>query len=429
MRLGGLDWRTVRSAFVLSLPTLVVVGVGCYFLASQVPSIVKNEQLRVRSVYRQSADELRTSPETGFPVIRGKGQFWTKDMKLRPGYWGTVPAGSEFKTLGTVPKTLGTVPEKAGTVPGETGKNTGTVPDGMMLVWYEGSKGNCIAKFVKSEKEYDYLRIFWLGVPLFLFVLCGMTFIGIRYFVEYIKARDDFLAATAHDLTTPLVGMRMSIGRSDADAKALTERLIRIVENIKDFMRLGGKRREPEISEFDIIKAYDEAYALFREDYRDLFDGKDVPVEVTGTVPETVGTVPQKAGTVPEKTGTVPGGWGLKVRADETMTVQMLWNLLGNDLKYAAPYGSVRVRFFVEGKFVKAEFVDEGQGMTPRQMRRAFDRYYRAKTVLESGKGGFGIGLCTAREFARAMDGDISVRANSPHGCIFTLSLPAANVS
>ena len=429
MRLGGLDWRTVRSSFVLSLPTLVVVGVGCYFLASQVPSIVKNEQLRVRSVYRLSADELRTSPETGFPVIRGKGQFWTKDMKLRPGYWGTVPAGSEFKTLGTVPKTLGTVPENVGTVPGESGKkagtdpeNVGTVPNGMMLVWYEGSKGNCVAKFVKSEKEYDYFRIFWLGVPIFLFVLCGMTFIGIRYFVEYIKARDDFLAATAHDLTTPLVGMRMSIGRSDADAKALNERLIRIVENIKDFMRLGGKRREPEISEFDIIKAYNEAYALFREDYRDLFDGEDVPVEVMGTVPENVGTVPQKA-------GTVPGGRVLKVRADETMTVQMMWNLLGNDLKYAAPYGSVRVRFFVEGKFVKAEFVDEGQGMTPRQMRRAFDRYYRAKTVLESGKGGFGIGLCTAREFARAMGGDLSVRANSPHGCIFTLSLPAAGVS
>ena len=59
----------------------------------------------------------------------------------------------------------------------------------MMLVWYEGSKGNCVAKFVKSEKEYDYFRIFWLGVPLFLFVLCGMTFIGIRYFVEYINLK------------------------------------------------------------------------------------------------------------------------------------------------------------------------------------------------------------------------------------------------
>ena len=83
------------------------------------------------------------------------------------------------------------------------------------------------------------------------------------------------------------------------------------------------------------------------------------------------------------------------------------------------------VRFAQEGKFVKVEFVDEGQGMTPRQMKKAFDRYYRARTVLQSGKGGFGIGLCTAREFARAMGGDLTVRANAPHGCVFTLVLPA----
>ena len=57
-------------------------------------------------------------------------------------------------------------------------------------------------------------------------------------------------------------------------------------------------------------------------------------------------------------------------------------------------------------------------------MRKAFDRYYRARTALTSGKGGFGIGLCTARAFARAMGGDLSVRANRPKGCVFTLKLP-----
>ena len=77
------------------------------------------------------------------------------------------------------------------------------------------------------------------------------------------------------------------------------------------------------------------------------------------------------------------------------------------------------------GGMVHAAFVDEGQGMTQSQMRRAFDRYYRAKTVLEAGKGGFGIGLCTAREFARAMGGDLVVEGNAPKGCVFTLSLPA----
>ena len=108
--------------------------------------------------------------------------------------------------------------------------------------------------------------------------------------------------------------------------------------------------------------------------------------------------------------------------------MQILWNLFGNDLKYAAPYGKVSVRFAQEGKFVKVEFVDEGQGMMPRQMKKAFDRYYRAKTVLESGKGGFGIGLCTAREFARQMCGDLTVRANTPKGCVFTLALPALDI-
>ena len=84
------------------------------------------------------------------------------------------------------------------------------------------------------------------------------------------------------------------------------------------------------------------------------------------------------------------------------------------------------MRFRQEAAFAFADFIDEGQGMTARQMKKAFSRYYRARTVLESGKGGFGIGLCTAREFARAMGGDLTVRANRPKGCIFTLKLPKA---
>lgn len=368
----------MRSVVALSLPTVCVVALGFYFLLNEVPSIVRNEKLRVRAVYRPVVDEIRSAPDTAFPITRGKGGPWSNIIPISIGRWGFVPAGTSWESP----------------LPGGEG---GQVPEGKMLVWYVDGNGGCLAKFVEAEPERDFFLMFWTGGPFFLFVLCGVAFLGIRYFVEYVRARDDFLAATAHDLTTPLVGIRYMIGRSDGDAKVLNERMIRLVENIKDFLKLGGRRPKAKREPFDIRKAYDEAYALFREDYRDLFDGEDVPVEA-GRLPPVLG--------------------------DETMTVQILWNLLGNDLKYAAPHGPVRVRFAADGKFVKVEFVDEGQGMSPREMRRAFDRYYRAKTVLQSGKGGFGIGLCTAREFAEEMGGGLEVRANIPRGCIFTLKLP-----
>ncbi len=104
--------------------------------------------------------------------------------------------------------------------------------------------------------------------------------------------------------------------------------------------------------------------------------------------------------------------------------MQILWNLLSNELKYAAPFGSAKVVFTADEKAVSVSFEDYGKGMTPREMSRAFDRYYRARTVRGSGKGGFGIGLANSREFAEAMGGSLTVRVNEPTGCVFTLSLP-----
>ena len=100
--------------------------------------------------------------------------------------------------------------------------------------------------------------------------------------------------------------------------------------------------------------------------------------------------------------------------------------LLTNEGILGAVDGTSRVREFRGGGLVRMELADEGQGMTKRQRKKAFDRYYRSRTVLESGKGGFGIGLCTAREFAVAMKGTLTVKSNSPQGCVFTLELPAA---
>ena len=358
MKNARLFWNSV----LISLPAVMLVGAVVYFLIDKVPEIERNEERRVQQEYREMAVEAKES---------GKGEEF------------------DFAASGYVKKSSWSIKREPWGYRRE-------------CIWYF-KDGKAYRLEVEPVERFDFRTVSYpIGILVSLLFI-AMTVFGVRYFWKFVKSRDDFLAATAHDLTTPLVGMRMMIGRADDEAKRLNERMLLIVSNIKDFMKLGGKRREPELKPVDIVALTKEAYRLFAADYADS-EGGAVEFET-------------------ERAGRPFAP--VKVVADETMVLQILWNLFGNDLKYAAPYGKVAVRFVQEDRFARVEFVDEGQGMTPGQMKRAFDRYYRAKTVLESGKGGFGIGLCTAREFARAMGGDLAVRANAPRGCVFSLSLPA----
>lgn len=355
MKNGRLFWNSV----LISLPAVTLVGAVVYFLVDKVPQLERNERKRVQQEYRERTLEAKE-----------KG------------------AGEEFDF------------EKSGLKRGVFKDRRESLGFEHDFIWYF-KDGKAYRLQVEPVEEFDFGAVFYSIGILISLLFVGMTAFGVRYFWKFVKSRDDFLAATAHDLTTPLVGMRMMIRKEDEEIKRLNERMLLIVQNLKDFLNLGGRRRKPELKPVDIVALTKEAYQLFAADYADSESG-DVTFHCTPT----------------------PSTYTFFVLADSTLTLQILWNLFGNDIKYAAPYGKVTVRFVQEAGFVRVEFVDEGQGMSPQQMKKAFDRYYRAKTVLESGKGGFGIGLCTAREFARAMGGDLTVRANEPKGCIFTLSLP-----
>ena len=350
-------WRFFLGDILICLPLGLLLSGGWYFFSQALPRFEEREAERIDSRYREIAATIRDGEAKGVRDYNYEPK--TRRGKLSRGQWGV------------------------------------TTRTGRTVVWYHAPAAEKVRGFaVEALEPFDYRRFFgWLGGAILLLVLL-LTNVGLRYFRRFTRERDDFLAAAAHDLTTPLVGMRMTIGRNDEEAKRLNERMLLIVSNIKDFLRLGGRRRKPDLKPVDISSLVREAYSLFAADYEEYS-----AVRLHLPPPP------------------------FSVLADETMLLQILWNLFGNDLKYAAPYGKVAVSVRTEGKRTIVEFADEGPGMTPRQMRRAFDRYYRAKTVQETGKGGFGIGLCTAREFARAMGGDLSVRENAPHGCVFTLAL------
>lgn len=379
-----------RSVVCLCLPTFVALVMGAYFFVTDYPEIKREESNRYFAELESFAEQLESSDKLEF--------VWQRDAGVIRGdksWENEFPPDSTWKSWKPVD----------GTKKKEMWGWRDT-PQGR-LVWRRSTgKDDSLVFAAISDIEKSGVSDTILVLGFFVvFGLIFTTFVGVKFFVDYIRTRDDFMAATAHDLTTPLVAMRYMIGKNDAEALTLCERMTRLVANIKDFLRLGGKRPKAGIEKFDLVKAYEEAYSLFRDDYRDVFDGRDVPFR---------------------RGEGVPCEGPIFVKGDETMAVQIIWNLLGNDLKYAAPYGKVEVVVCAKDGIVEIAFADEGQGMMPAEMRKAFDRYYRAKTVLASGKGGFGIGLPTAKEFAEAMGGGLSVRSNKPRGCVFTLTLNSA---
>ncbi len=348
---------------MLALPALLIVGVGGSLVALKVPREIAQISSETTRAYRAAAVELYEDPDAGVALAE-RPRGWTQVGKINK----TVPWGY-------------------------------VVGEDATTVWVKRGDVEWRVVAVPKYRPFPYAVVFYYGAGAVAFGLVLMTFFAIRYFWRWMKERDDFLAATAHDLTTPVVGLQMMLKLNNvAESQTLAQRLGLVVENVKGFLLLGGCRVAPKKTVFDLAALTREAYRIFAADYEDL----EQPVAF----------------------GDIEGDGELNVLADETLTLQILWNLFGNDLKYAAPYGKVAVRFRREGKFAFVDFIDEGQGMTRYQMRHAFDRYYRAKTVLTSGKGGFGIGLCTARDSARRMDGNLVVCANSPMGCVFTLKLP-----
>ncbi len=350
--------RLFIAELLVSLPLIIIVVVGVIFFCHELPHWQELEQSKVNAKYREIAESIKDgevdSDKDVALNIKGKSLG-----RMGRGTWGAIESNE------------------------------------MMRVWYRPPKSESLMSVsVPVVPVRNIALIYGFAGVIVFFGFFFITNLGLRRWRKFIREREDFMAATAHDLTTPLAAMEMLIGRDDKEAKNLVRRMLAIVKNVREFLSVGRTRPTKEC--FDLVEAIKEAYSIFAADFRDLMDDEDVALKITGKS---------------------------EVCADRTLTMQILWNLFSNELKYCAPYGKVELRVSEQENWVVVEFIDQGPGMDKKTMKRAFNRYYRAQSAKASGKGGFGIGLWTARKLARMMGAELRLRSNAPQGCIFTLSL------
>jgi signal transduction histidine kinase len=69
---------------------------------------------------------------------------------------------------------------------------------------------------------------------------------------------------------------------------------------------------------------------------------------------------------------------------------------------------------------------DTGPGVSPEDVPRLFQRFYRGKASRATDAPGVGLGLAIARALIERQGGRISVAASGEKGATFTVHLPRA---
>jgi two-component system phosphate regulon sensor histidine kinase PhoR len=103
---------------------------------------------------------------------------------------------------------------------------------------------------------------------------------------------------------------------------------------------------------------------------------------------------------------------------------QVLINLIDNALRYTPEGEKIVVKLSVREKNCLVEVSDTGPGISPEDMERVFERFYRADKARTRHAGGFGLGLAIARQIIENLNGTIGVHGNTPRGTTFYFTIP-----
>jgi two-component system phosphate regulon sensor histidine kinase PhoR len=243
-------------------------------------------------------------------------------------------------------------------------------------------------------------------------ILVGVVFLAFaaRQEERLNQLKSDFIATVSHELKTPLALIRM-FGEMLASDRVPTpekrrqyldiivresERLTALIENVLDFARLEGGRASYEFSEGDLAAAVRRAVDAFR--VRIVQERPALQTDIEAVAPLS--------------------------RLDERAMHLLVFNLLDNAFKYAADGDTVVVRVRTHAGRVALEVEDHGPGIDADDARRIFERFYRGRSAQGTKARGSGIGLSLVKHIAQAHGGEVSVRAASPRGTIFAVTIP-----
>lgn len=222
------------------------------------------------------------------------------------------------------------------------------------------------------------------------------------------EIRNDFVANVSHELKTPVgaISLLAEALESSADdeeavrrfAKRMhkeSARLAALVQDIIELSRLQGASVTQQGGPVDINAVIAEAV-----------DRSQLPAE-SKNISIVVG-------------GRTEG----KVFGDQDLLVTALRNLIDNAIRYSPANTRVGIGVRSRDGLVSISVTDQGDGLSPEDQERVFERFYRVDAARSRQTGGTGLGLSIVKHVASNHGGEVTLWSQPGQGSTFTLRLP-----
>ena len=119
----------------------------------------------------------------------------------------------------------------------------------------------------------------------------------------------------------------------------------------------------------------------------------------------------------------------ITISADLEKMLRVLYNLIGNAIKYIPEHGQITLTTQKQGDNLVIEIEDNGPGMSEAQLSKLFTLYYRTQEAESSSVRGTGLGLFIVKTLVEAHQGHISVESELNKGSKFTIELPLSKLA
>ena len=274
------------------------------------------------------------------------------------------------------------------------------IPLAVILVYLGLSRGIAplqrLQRRIRQRRPGDLAPISINGVPEELRpVIVAFNDMMVRL-EENLQAQQRFIADAAHQMRTPLTGLKMQteLALSETDPHFMRNSLRQIAESadravhlINQLLALARAESSHEkVHSFEKVDLENLARVAAQQAVpRALAKGIDIGFEGTG--------------------------WPLLIEGSPVLLHELASNLIDNAIKYTPEGGRVTVRTRAEA-YAILEIEDSGIGIGEEERERVFERFYR---VLGSEAHGSGLGLAIVREIAELHRASIQLQPNG-HG-------------